>query len=44
MGLRVWVENADYWATKWRLTENIKNAFDANGISIPFPQLDVKMK
>jgi small conductance mechanosensitive channel len=44
MGLRVWVKNADYWTTKWRLTENIKNAFDANGISIPFPQLDVKMK
>jgi small conductance mechanosensitive channel len=44
MGLRVWVKNADYWTTKWRLTENIKNAFDAHEISIPFPQLDVKMK
>ena len=44
MGLRVWVKNADYWEAKWRLTENIKNVFDENGISIPFPQLDVKMK
>lgn len=44
MGLRVWVKNGDYWTAKWRLTENIKNTFDENGIVIPFPQLDVKMK
>lgn len=44
MGLRVWVKTEDYWSTKWRLTENVKKAFDENGISIPFPQLDVAIK
>ncbi len=44
MALRVWVKNADYWTTKWRITECIKKRFDENGISIPFPQLDVSIK
>lgn len=43
MGVRVWVKNEDYWPTKWKLTENIKNALDANNISIPFPQMDVRV-
>ena len=43
MGLRVWVKNEDYWPTRWRLIENIKNALDENEISIPYPQLDVTM-
>jgi len=41
--VRPWVNSADYWGVKWDLTENIKAAFDANGISIPFPQQDVHM-
>lgn len=44
MGIRVWVKTDDYWTTKWRMTENIKNALDENQISIPFPQLDVQIK
>lgn len=44
LGARIWVKNEDYWTTKWQLTEDIKNAFDANGIEIPFPQLDVNMR
>ena len=44
MGVRFWVKKDDYWTTKWRVTENIKLAFDANDISIPFPQLDVQIK
>jgi small conductance mechanosensitive channel len=44
MGLRVWVKNADYWTAKWRILERIKNSFDEQGISIPFPQVDVNMK
>lgn len=39
--VRPWVKTADYWDVKFRLTENIKLAMDANGISIPFPQRDV---
>ncbi len=42
--VRPWVATGDYWAVKWDLTEKIKLAFDANGISIPFPQLDVHME
>jgi small conductance mechanosensitive channel len=41
MGVRVWVKNEDYWTTRWRMTEQIKNALDENHIPIPYPQLDV---
>lgn len=44
MGIRVWVKTEAYWTTKWRMTEQIKNSFDENGVSIPFPQLDVQIK
>lgn len=44
LGVRVWVKNSSYWETKWRMTEKIKNSFDSNNISIPFPQLDVQIK
>ena len=39
LGLRVWVDAANYWDAKWRLTENIKAEFDKAGIEIPFNQL-----
>jgi small conductance mechanosensitive channel len=42
--VRPWVKNADYWDVYFELTENIKNALDANHISIPFPQQDVHVK
>ncbi len=41
--VRPWVSTPDYWAVRWAVTEEIKNVFDANGISIPFPQQDVYM-
>lgn len=44
MGIRVWVKTENYWPAKWRITENIKLAFDENGINIPFPQVEVSMK
>ncbi len=44
MGIRVWVKNEDFWPTKWKLTEDVKLALDENGISIPFPQMDVYVK
>ena len=40
---RPWVKTADYWAVRCDLTENIKNALDEAGISIPFPQQDVHL-
>ena len=39
--VRPWVNSADFWPVKFALTENIKLAFDENGITIPFPQMDV---
>lgn len=42
--LRFWVRPEDYWATKWRMTEKVKNLFDENGIEIPFNQVDVNIK
>jgi small conductance mechanosensitive channel len=41
--VRPWVNTSDYWAVRWELTERIKEEFDANGISIPFPQRDVHL-
>lgn len=38
---RPWVNTADFWAVRCDLIENVKLAFDAQGISIPFPQMDV---
>ena len=38
---RVWVNASDYWGLFFDLTEKVKLAFDAEGISIPFPQRDV---
>jgi len=40
---RPWVTTGDYWAARSDLLENVKNAFDAAGISIPFPQRDVHL-
>jgi len=40
----VWVKNSDYISARYNLLENVKAAFDENGIEIPFSQLDVHMK
>jgi small conductance mechanosensitive channel len=39
--VRPWVKVEDYWGVHFDLTEKIKKTFDANGVSIPFPQRDV---
>lgn len=41
--VRVWSNNADYWAIYFDLMENFKRALDANNIGIPFPQMDVHL-
>jgi small conductance mechanosensitive channel len=39
--VRPWVKSADFWAVKFDYTEAVKLRFDSEGISIPFPQMDV---
>lgn len=38
---RVWVNAPDYWDVHFDMVENVKKTFDKEGISIPFPQMDV---
>ena len=40
---RVWVNTGDYWTVLFDMQEQIKRIFDANDISIPFPQTDVHL-
>ena len=39
--VRPWVKPDDYWEVYWDITRAVKIRFDAEGISIPFPQRDV---
>lgn len=41
--VRCWVKTDDYWDVFFAVQENIKKRFDAEGISIPFPQQDVHL-
>lgn len=41
--VRPWVKSADYWDVMSDFTEKVKLTFDAEGISIPFPQMDVHL-
>jgi small conductance mechanosensitive channel len=38
---RPWVKPEDYWTLQWDIPERVKLRFDAEGITIPFPQRDV---
>lgn len=38
---RVWCKGSDYWNMYFDFTEKVKKEFDANNISIPFPQRDL---
>lgn len=40
---RVWCKESDYWSFRFDLLENMKKAFDAEGISIPYTQIDVHL-
>ncbi len=39
--VRSWCNSGDYWTVKFALIDNVKKALDANGIEIPFKQIDV---
>jgi len=38
---RPWSKTADYWTVFWDVTRTVKERFDKEGVSIPFPQQDV---
>ena len=44
LGLRFFVKTENYWNVKWRLTEQIKDAFDENDIEIPYNKIDVNIQ
>ena len=39
--VRAWTKTEDYWDVHFDMLENVKLTFDARGISIPYPQMDV---
>lgn len=41
--VRPWTKTGDYWDVYWDITRAVKERFDAEGISIPFPQRDVHL-
>ena len=41
--VQAWIQRADWWTTKLKLTRRIKEAFDEAGVVIPFPQQDVHL-
>lgn len=41
--VRPWVSAADYWATRWALTRDLKEKLEAAGCNIPYPQRDIHL-
>ena len=41
--VRAWVEAADYWGVFFDMNENVYKTFATEGLSIPFPQMDVHL-
>ena len=42
--VRVWSHSGDLQSVYWDVLERVKRDFDANGISFPYPQMDVNFK
>lgn len=40
---RPWSKTEDFWTVYWDITRSVKERFDAEGISIPYPQRDVHL-
>ena len=41
LATRPFCKSEDYWATFFYMQEQVKKAFDKQGVSIPFPQMDI---
>ena len=44
IAVRVWVDAADYWPVFFAMNERVYKTFAQEGLSIPFPQMDVHLK
>ena len=44
LGMRAWVKTDEYWPTRWKILEDIKLLFDAEGIEIPYNQMTVHLE
>ena len=44
LSLRMWTKSADFWGVFFTVQEQMKEAFDREGISFPFPQRTVHIK
>lgn len=42
--VRGWTRKEDYWNTRWDILETIKETFDAEGIEIPYSQVNVNIR
>jgi len=41
--IRGWVKASDYWPTYYDIMLSIKGEFDSQGLTIPYPQIDIHM-
>ena len=41
--VRVWVNAEDFWAVFFDMNENVYKVFEKEGLSIPFPQMDIHL-
>ena len=41
---RPWSKTSDYWDVFWDVTRAVKEQFDQEGVSIPFPQQDIHVR
>ena len=42
--VRAWVKSEEYWPVHYRMNEEVYRSFEREGLSIPFPQMDVHLK
>ncbi|MGM9786165.1 MAG: mechanosensitive ion channel family protein [Candidatus Cryptobacteroides sp.] len=42
--MKAWVKASDYWPVKYDINDRIYTILPKNGVSFPFPQLDVNIK
>ncbi len=43
LDVRLWCAAGDYWPVKYDMTQKLKERFDTDGLTIPFPRRDVHL-